>query len=45
VLQEEELEITLIPGIQLMTKQNFIKEKILNPNHQLEENLSNQEML
>jgi hypothetical protein len=34
----------LIPGIQLMIKENFSKEKETNLNHQLEENPSNQEM-
>ncbi len=32
-------------GIQLMTKLNYLKEKEINLNHQLVENLSNQEML
>jgi hypothetical protein len=34
----------LIPGIQLMIKENFSKEKEINLNHQLAENQSNQEM-
>jgi len=45
VPQRQEPETTLTLGTPLMIKQSFIKEKIPNPNHQLEENLSNPETL
>ena len=41
--QRQEPETTLTLGTPLTIKQSLIKEKILNPNHQLEENPPNLE--
>jgi hypothetical protein len=45
VLQNQDLEITLKPGIQLMMNLNFIKEKAISQDHLPEENQFNQAML
>jgi hypothetical protein len=45
VPQKQDLEITLKPGIQLMTNLSSTKEKAINQDHLPEENPFNQAML